>query len=170
MRRSGLASILPALLLIFTACIGGVRYGFAGGGLPAHIRTVAVMPFENRTTLPDLTSEIHELLRSELDRRLGLRPAPEQRADALLTGVILRYDADVPIGFSADPRQANTARRKLQIAVDISIVDQTTGRTLWERRNLVVDGEYAERADAEGRQRALEQLINQIIEGAQSQW
>lgn len=168
MRRSGLASLL-LILLVLGAC-RTVRYGFAGGGLPAHVRTVAVLPFENRTALPDLTGEIHQLLGAELERRLGLRNAPEQRADALVSGVILRYDADVPIGFSADPRQANTARRKLQIAVDISIVDQTTGRTLWERRNLVVDGEYAERADVEGRQRALEQLVNQIIEGAQSQW
>lgn len=170
MKPSGRTRLLLVLLPLLTACIGGVRYGFAGGGLPAHIRTVAVLPFENRTPVPDLTGEVHELLRTELDRRLGLRPAPEQRADALVTGVILRYDADVPIGFSADPRQANTARRKLQIAVDISIVDQTTGRTLWERRNLVVDGEYSERADEVGRQHALEQLVNQIIEGAQSQW
>lgn len=168
MRRSGLASLL--LLFALLASCTAVRYGFAGGGLPAHIRTVAVLPFENRTPAPDLTGEVHERIRAGLESRLGLRPASEQRADALVSGIILRYDADVPIGFSADPRQANTARRKLQIAIDISIVDQITGRTLWERRNLVVDGEYSERADVEGRQRALEQLVDQIIEGAQSQW
>lgn len=168
MRRSGLASLL--LLLVLISGCTRVRYGFAGGGLPAHVRTVAVLPFENRTPSADLTGEVLERIRGAVEDRLGLRAASAQRADALVSGVILRYDADVPIGFSADPRQANTARRKLQIAVDISIVDQTTGRTLFERRNLVADGEYAERAEVEGRQRALDRLVDQIIEGAQSQW
>lgn len=170
MPRSGRVSPLVLVLSVLIVGCGTVRYGFAGGGLPTHIRTVAVLPFENRTPAPELTGELHERIRFAFENRLGLRAAPEGRADAIVRGTILRYDADVPIGFSADPRQATSARRKLQIAVSIALVDQTTGRTLWERPTLVVDGEYAERAELEGRQRALEQLVNQIVEGAQSQW
>lgn len=171
MRPSGLlpASLSILLLWALAAC-GGVRYGFAGGGLPSHIRTVAVLPFENETPSPELQRELHERLRREFEGRLGLRQASEERADALVRGTILRYDTDVPIGFSADPRQATTARRKLQVAVNVEIIDQTTGRTLWQRRNLVADGEYSERAEVEGRQRALEKLVNDVIDGAQSQW
>ena len=147
-----------------------MRYGFAGGGLPAHIKTVAVLPFDNETPSPDLQRELHERMRREFEARLGLRQASEQRADAIVRGRILRYETDVPISFSADPRQATTARRRLQVAVDVEILDQTTGRTLWQRRGLVADGEYSERAELEGRERALEKLVNDIIEGAQSQW
>ena len=156
-------------MFVVAAC-GPVRYGFAGGGLPAHIKTVAVLPFDNETPSPDLQRELHERMRREFEARLGLRQASEQRADALVRGRILRYETDVPISFSADPRQATTARRRLQVAVDVEIVDQTTGRTLWQRRGLVADGEYSERAELEGRERALEKLVNDIVEGAQSQW
>jgi len=167
MRRFGVLS-LAALVNVAAAC--GVRYGFAGGGLPSHIRTMAVLPFENETTSPDLQRELFELLRQELRGRLGLREGPQANADALVRGAIKTYDVDIPVGFSADPQQAVTARRKLQITVDIQILDQSNGRVLWERRGLRAEGEYAERAEAEGRRAALQRIVNDVVEGAQSQW
>lgn len=163
--RFGVRSLWLAALL--TACF---PYGFAGGGLPAHVRTVAVLPFDNETAAPELQRELFEAMRRELQRRLGLRDAAEAKADAIVRGTILRYDTDVPVGYSADPNQATTARRRLQIAVDVEIVDQTTGKTLWQRKGLTADGEYAERAESSGRKLALEKIVNDVIEGAQSQW
>lgn len=165
MRRSGAASFLASLLLL-----AGCVYGFAGGGLPSHIRTIAVLPFDNETAQPELQRELANALRREIGGRLGVREAPEARADAIVRGRILRYDSDVPIAYSADPTQSATSRRKLQIAVDVEIIDQTTGRTLWQRRGLTAEGEYNERAEAEGRRRALEKLVADVVEGAQSQW
>jgi hypothetical protein len=49
-------------------------------------------------------------------------------------------------------------------------VDQTTGKTLYEKAGLQAEGEYAERAEPAGRKQALERIVNDIIEGAQSQW
>jgi hypothetical protein len=166
MRRFGILS----LALTAAALTGCVRYGFAGGGLPSHIRTMAVLPFENETASPELQRELFELLRRELRSRLGVREGAEATADALVRGTIKTYDVDIPVGFSADPQQAVTARRKLQITVDIAIVDQSNGRILWERRGLRAEGEYAERAEAAGRRAALEKLVNDVVEGAQSQW
>jgi hypothetical protein len=166
MRRFGILS----LALTVAAVTGCVRYGFAGGGLPSHIRTMAVLPFENETASPELQRELFELLRRELRGRLGVREGAEATADALVRGTIKTYDVDIPVGFSADPQQAVTARRKLQITVDIAIVDQSNGRILWERRGLRAEGEYAERAEAAGRRAALEKLVNDVVEGAQSQW
>jgi len=165
MLRSGLASL--ALALTAAGCL---PYGFAGGGLPAHIRTVAVLPFENETSQPEIQRDLAVVLRRGVESRLGLRDASPERANAVVRGTILRYDADVPIAFSGDPSQATSARRKLQIAVDVEIVDQTTGRTLWERRSLVAEGEYNEGNEPDGRRMALEKLVNDVIEGAQSQW
>jgi hypothetical protein len=167
MRRFGALSVL-AVLTLSAAC--GVRYGFAGGGLPSHIRTMAVLPFENETASPELQRELFELLRGELRGRLGVREGAEATADAIVRGTIKTYDLDIPVGFSADPQQAVTARRKLQITIDIEIVDQSNNRTLWERRGLRAEGEYAERAEAEGRRTALRKIVNDIVEGAQSQW
>jgi hypothetical protein len=167
MRRFGALS-LAALLTLSSAC--GVRYGFAGGGLPPHIRTVAVLPFENETASPELQRELFELLRRELRGRLGVREGAEATADAIVRGAIKTYDVDIPIAFSADPQQAVTARRRLQVTIDIQIVDQSNNRVLWERRGLRAEGEYAERAEAEGRRAALQKIVNDIVEGAQSQW
>jgi hypothetical protein len=167
MSRSGVLS-LALFTTLATGC--GVHYGFAGGGLPPHIRTMAVLPFENETASPELQRELFELLRRELRGRLGVREGAEATADAIVRGTIKTYDVDIPIGFSADAQQAVTARRKLQVAIDIEIVDQSNNRVLWERRGLRAEGEYAERAEADGRRAALRKLVDDIVEGAQSQW
>jgi len=165
MLRSGVLSIL----LLLAACRFW-PYGFAGGGLPSNIRTVAVLAFDNETPVSDLPRDVTESLRRELQSRLGLREAPENRAHAVVTGTILRYEQDIPVGFSADPDRATTARRKLQITVDITMIDQASGKTLLERRGLVAEGEYAESAELSGRRQAIEKLIDEIVRGVQSQW
>lgn len=131
---------------------------------------MAILPFENQTASPELQLEILENMRTQLQRRLGVRDAAEQRADAIVRGKILGYDADVPVAFSADPRQAVSARRKLQITVDVEILDQTSGKILWQRKGLKAEGEYAERAEPAGRRQAIDRIVNDIVEGAQSQW
>jgi len=138
--------------------------------MPRHIKTIAIIPFENETTSPELSSELQQELRKALESRLGLRDAPESRASAVVRGTITKYEADLPVGFSADPTRATTARRKLQIGIDVEIVDQTSGRTLFERKGLQGEGEYAERGEAGGRKQALLKIVNDIVEGAQSQW
>ena len=173
MRRSGVRALRPATLLVaLLAALGSscVRYGFAGGGLPPQIKTVAVLPFDNETPVTTLQRELHDRLRREVEGRLGLRAAPESRADAVVRGRILRYDLDIPVAYSSDPARANTARRQLRITVDVEIVDQRTGRALWTRKGLDAMGEYEERSEADGRRIALEKMVNDVIAGAQSQW
>lgn len=131
---------------------------------------MAIIPFENQTASPELQLEILESMRKELQRRLGVRDAAEQRADAIVRGKIVGYDADVPVAFSADPRQAVSARRKLQITVDVEILDQTSGKILWQRKGLKAEADYTERAEPDGRRQAIERIVNDIVEGAQSQW
>ena len=164
-----------ALALALGASVGvaGCRfspYKFQGGGLPPHVRTMAVLPFENDTPVPELQRELFEAMRKELQNRLNLRDASEAKADAIVRGTIVKYDIDVPVGFSADPTQATTARRQLQLVVDVAIIDQASGRTLWEKKGLTAKGEYAEQNEAAGRKQAIDEVIADIIEGATSQW
>jgi hypothetical protein len=158
--------LLPLALL--GACVP--RYGFAGGGLPANIRTMAIQPFDNETPAPELQKELLDAMRRQLQSRLGVRDAPVERADAVVRGVIRAYDIDVPVGFSANQTQAITSRRMLQITLDVQIVDQTNGKTLWERKSLRAEGEYAEGDEVSGRRAAIRRVVNDIVEGAQSQW
>ena len=161
---------LRALLVVlaFSAC--GVKYGFSEGAFPPHIRTMAIVPFDNQTPSPELQNELFESMRQRLRQRLGVRDAPQERADAIVRGVIVGYEPDIPVAFSADPRQSVSARRRLQITIDVEIVDQTTGKMLWQRKALRAEGEYAERAEEDGRRDAIAKIVNDIVEGAQSQW
>jgi len=166
MWRSGSSRALSVLLgICITAC-----FHFAGGGLPQNVKTVAVLPFENETPSPTLQQEIYTQMRRQVQSRLGLRDAPEGKADAIVRGRITRYDVDIPVAYSANPSQANTARRKLQITLDVEIVDQTNGKTLWQQKGLIGEGEYAERAEETGRRTAIDKIVNDVINGAQSQW
>lgn len=167
MRRSGISRTL-VLVLALGACVP--HYGFSGGGLPSHVRTMAVQPFDNETPTPELQRELLDVMRRDLQSRLGVRDAPESRSDAVVKGVIRSYDVDVPVAYSANPAQAVTARRRLRISLDVQIVDQTTNKVIWEKKALSAEGEYAERDEAGGRREALKRIVNDIVEGAQSQW
>ncbi|MDQ3697167.1 MAG: LPS assembly lipoprotein LptE [Gemmatimonadota bacterium] len=161
---------LRHLVFVLALLASGCVYGFAGGGLPPHIRTVAVLPFENETPATTLQQELLERMRREIQSRLGLRDAPEGRADAVVRGRIVSYDADIPIAYSADRTQSTTARRRLRITVDVEIVDQANDRVLWSRRALPGEGDYNERSEGDGRRQAIDKLVSDVIAGAQSQW
>ncbi len=158
------------VMLSITVAVSGCVYGFAGGGLPPSVRTVAIIPFDNQTPSAELQQEFMARLRKELRARLGVREAGESQASAIVRGLITRYEPDIPIAFSSDRNQSVAARRKLQLTVDIEIYDQVAGRVLWSRKGMTAEGEYAERDESNGRRQAIEKLVNDVIEGAQSQW
>jgi Lipopolysaccharide-assembly len=164
MRRFGAYSVV---LVALTACI---PYGFTGGGLPSHIRTVAIVPFENQTPTAELPRQLTDALRTQLHDRLGLQDASEAKANAIVRGTIQRYETDIPIGYSAGNKQTTTATRMLQLVVDIEMIDQVTGKTLWQRKGLLAEGQYEERGEPTGRKQAIDRVVNTVIEGAQSQW
>ena len=168
--RFGKTAELMGLLLVL-AGTHGCLYGFAGGGLPSHIRTVAILPFENQTVEPSLTQEVSDAVREALENRLGLRQASEQQADAVVRGSITRYEQDRPLSTSLTTGgNPLVTRRLVQITVSIEIFDQREGRMLWERSGLTVEGEYDPPQVENGRKDALDRLKSDIVDGAQSQW
>jgi hypothetical protein len=162
--------LFGAYSLVLAVVTGCIPYGFTGGGLPSHVRTVAIVPFDNQTATAQLPRELSEALRARLHDRLGLRDASEAKANAVVRGTIQRYETDIPIGFNANNKQATTATRMLQLVVDIEMVDQVNGKTLWQRKGLLAESNYQEGGEAGGRQKAIERIVNEVIDGAQSQW
>ncbi len=151
----------------------GCLYGFAGGGLPGHIRTVAILPFDNQTPEPSLTQEASEAIREAMEQRLGLRASSEATADAIVRGAILRYTADIPLSFQGGQTgtgSVSVTRRRVQMSLRVEIYDQREDKVLWERTSIQVDGEYRPPEQERGRELAWEKLVADIVEGAQSQW
>jgi len=147
-------------------------YGFTGGGLPSSIKTVAVLPFDNQTPEPTLTQEVSVAVREAVQSRLGLREASENQADAVVRGTISRYEPDLPVAYqgNTENNQVTVSRRLVQITVSVEILDQRRGKPLWSRSGLLLEGDYSPGQERDGRQKALDKLVTNIVEGAQSQW
>jgi hypothetical protein len=134
------------------------------------VKTVAILPFENQTAEPALTQEVNDAVLAALEGRLGLRLDAEASANAVVRGTIVRYEPDLLLSQVPGQGEVTVTRRRVRIVVNLEIFDQVEGRTLWQRSGLMVDGEYAPPAEADGRRVALEQLVADIVDGAQSQW
>jgi hypothetical protein len=158
--------IASATLVLLTGCL----YHFSGGGLPGNIHTISVATFDNQTPSPELPKELYDEIHTQLQKRLGVRDAPSNKADAIVRGKIQSYDADVPVSFSANPQQAVSARRRLQVTIEIEIVDQSNGKVLYANKGLRQEADYNERSEPEGRKQAIEKIVQQIVEGVQSNW
>jgi hypothetical protein len=122
------------------------------------------------TAEPALTQEVNTAVRVALEDRLGLRLAGEASADAVVRGRVVRYEPDLAIAVRAGEGQAEVTQRQVQVIVDVEIVDQRDGRPLYTRRGLSITGPYEPPQEAEGRRVALEKLVTEIVDGAQSQW
>lgn len=159
-------ALAALLLVVTTAC-----YSFSGGGgFPDDVRTVFIEPFENTTPQFDLELQVYNHLQETLPRQLGLRPGSEESADAIVRGRILRYDD------RAQSNPINNPSRPLvhvvEIAVAVEIIDVKRNVILWDSRSLTAQGEYRPESgsELEGRQIAIEQLAQRILDGAQQQW
>ena len=161
------------LLLAGISGLAGCNYGFEGGGFPPHIRTIYIAPFSNETPQFELDGRLFATLVEELPSQLGLRTAGEGAADAILRGTITRYD-DVAQNYRAGQQQpaGSVVSHEVQIGISAELVDVRDNVIRWEARSLTGRGTYDPTAQTEeiGQREAIENLIEQIIDGAQSQW
>ncbi len=166
-------AIRSSLVLLLAGCS---LYSFKGGGLPREIRTAAVDPFDNLTAEPAIGQEINLAVREAVQKRLGLRSAAEGQADAIVKGIVRRYEPDLPVAYSGTPgqsgggQQVQVSQRRVQMMVEIEILNRVTEKPILQKQTFTVDGEYGPGREAEGRQKALDKLITQIVQKARSQW
>ncbi len=164
-------SVVPAVVVCASLLVAGCRFPYSlnGGGLPSDIKSVAIIPFDNETASSELQHELNEALRSAFASKLGLREAGEDKASAVVRGKIVRFEPDVATAFSANPAQATSARRQLSVGVHVEIFDQIHNKALWTS-DVTAVGDYPENGEAAGRKQAVDKIVADIIQGAQSQW
>jgi len=167
---------LRALVALFAApiLISGCLYSFRAGSFPPpHIRTIAVVPFENETTRFELSGELYDQLLRNLPRALGIRTAGEDVAHAVVRGTIVRYDVVAPnYRAGGEGQPAEVLQRQVTITVRVEIVDLVENVVLWEEGNIMAQGHFLEASESEevGRAQALGLLVQKIVDGAQSNW
>ena len=169
-RRHQTASVL----LVATTLLTGCNYSFrSGAGVPEHVRTLAVLPFENDTNRFELTQEVHDALVRRLPRALGLTTAGEEAADAVVSGTILSYDLSAPLYSQGDQAgSVQVLQRQVILVVEVELLDRAENLILWDQSSLRVQGQYLDASETEetGRTEAIELLVQEIVDGAQSNW
>jgi hypothetical protein len=165
--RAASAALLAGFLL------AGCFYHFTGGGLPAHVRTVFIEQFENDTPYGILSSDAQRELQQDMIRSLGVRLASRENADAIVRGRISDYrevQANVRPG---DEGRINVNLTEVQIVFDAEIYDVKQDHPLWRGSSISAIGQYnparSETVDL-ARGKAIKDLAQKVIDGAQSQW
>ena len=155
--------------LSLTSC----NYSFGGGGFPSDIKSLHIQSFENETVQFELDQQLFTKLQEKLPRALGVRPAGEGAADAILRGKIVRYE-DAAQNYRPGGTQTGVEvlQHQVQITIAIELINKKNNTILWESTGLTGRGEYRpqNQSDREGREQALNHIVQQIIDGAQSQW
>ena len=168
LRRSG----VRAAAVLLTGMAGGC-YGFAGGGgLPSHVRTAYVEPVTNESRRFGLSEALTERLLEVTRGRLGLRLAAETEADAVIRATIRQY-SDNAVNFQArEGVGADVFLRRVTIGARVEIYDTIEDQTIWQSASVTGVGEYDPERETEedGLQVALENLVQKVVDGAQSQW
>jgi len=145
----------------------------SGGGFPSDIHTIFIQTFENSTAQFELDQLLGRKLQEKLPRALGVRVAGEGNADAVVRGTITRYD-DVAQNYrpASGSQTVEVLQHQVQITISIQVIDRRKNLLLWESQSLTGRGDYqpANQTDTTGREQALNNLLQQIIDGAQSQW
>lgn len=163
--RIGVAALAAALA---AGC-----YGFSGGGgLPSHIRTASVIPVDNQTDRFGLSEVLTQDLLDAARDRLGLQLAAEGEADALIRATVRGYTDDA-VNFEArEGEGADVFQRRVTITASVQIYDATREEVIWESTGVSGVGEYQPETESEdaGLEIALENLVQKIVNGAQSQW
>lgn len=152
----------------------GCNYTFSGGGgLPPHIETVYVAPIDNRTTQFALTQTFTDKLLEAVRRNLGVQLAAEAEADATIVAELTRY-SDTAMNFQGvENVGAAVFQRRVSIMAQIQIIDRTKNEIIWNGSGVSGDGEYSPAdpaGESTGQDVALDNLVQKIVDGAQSQW
>jgi hypothetical protein len=167
--RSPIASLfIPAILPALAAC-----YSFSGGGgFPDTVNTVFIATFENQTVQFDLEQQLFRKMQETLPRSLGVRVGSEQAADAIVRGRIVRYEDAAQSYRPGQQGNVDVVQHQVTIVVAVEILQVSENLILWESQSVSGRGEYRpdSQSDEVARSRALDALIQQIIDGAQSQW
>lgn len=150
-----------AALALLTLLVAGCGYSFTPGKVREGLDTVGVAYFENRSTEPDVEVPLTEAILRGLIEDRRLRIADEAVADAVLYGVIRRYEFNESF-FGAD-RQAEEYR--VDIEVEVQMVDRRSGETIVGPERVKGTGSYYLEEGSEGEATAREQAATMIVEG-----
>nr|BCX00973.1 MAG: hypothetical protein KatS3mg041_1019 [Bacteroidota bacterium] len=153
-------------MLLCAGCLGLLGacayYSFTGASIPAHIRSVAISPFEIQAAgaLPGLEQGLQEELVRRFSTQGGLRLLGPEEADAVLEGRLTAY-GNQPVAIGAGER---AALNRVTITVWVRFYDRVREEVRFEGV-LSAYGDYDPARDPlEGERNALRTAIARLGE------
>lgn len=142
------------LLIIPIICMLACGYS-AGNLLPSHIKRLYIPTFENETTRygieQDLTTAVTDAFTA--DNRLSV--VSESEADAMLRGVIVKYEK----GALTFDRAQTVNEFKIEITVSVEFEDLREAKVLWKEDAFRAWESYEEGGEEGGEDEALKAAI-----------
>ncbi len=135
--------------------ISGCGYR-VGSLLPAHMKTISVPNFINRTLEPAIEIPVTNgvIERFQVDGTLEV--VPEEDADTLLIGEIIDYKRE---GLRLSSTDDSTTEFRLTIAVRLTFKDLKTGEVLWVADRVEGEAEFLPGASGPEAERAALPLV-----------
>lgn len=137
------AAAVLAMTLVTASC-GYTLSGYGASVIPANVSVVAVIPFENRTSRPEIEQRITEAVALELSRR-GRSKSGRLRvvnqvgqADAVLEGAVTRYQTR-SVEFAANGR---ATRIETEVLLQASLRDLESDTVLWSQTGLIFKEQF----------------------------
>lgn len=174
-RMFGALASTSRLAVLAVTLLTGCSYGFrGGGGFPSHIRTIYIEAFENKTSEFELEQEVFSALLEDLPNRLGVRVAGRESADAIVRGSIVGFD-DNAQNYRSDQSggaSSEVLTHNVRVSVSVEIIDTHRNLIIWDSSNASGQGEYSPMTQdvSDGRIEAVQELVDLIVDQAQSQW
>jgi TolB-like protein len=141
MRAAGRAARHGSVVLLLLALAAGCGYSLVGTGttLPEHIESIAVQPFENLTTRPEIEQRITEATATELSKRGRYDVVTQNRtADAVLEGAVTSYRTN-PVEFTAEGR---ASRIEVTVTIRATLRDTRDDIVHWSQAGLIFTEQY----------------------------
>jgi hypothetical protein len=160
---------LLATIAVFAVGGCGV-YTFSGSTLPGHIKTVDIPLFANQSLMPDVADGIS----SELTRRVlggNVLKIVSRNGDATINGTVRSYDNREYFYSINQPRTADVSDYAVTVVVDVDFVDNKSGQSIYKGA-ITGRGVYkvATEKESDGRQRAMTDVVDQIMQNSVQGW
>ena len=159
--------IYALLPLIASSC--GV-YTFSGSTLPAHLKTIDIPLFANRTVQPGIAESITaELAKNVVSNNL-LRVVPSG-GDATIAGTVASYSNQPYTYGSTEIRVVEVQSYAVRVSAEVTFTDNKDGKALYTG-TLQGEGiyDFVKETEADGMNRAVQKIVDQVMQNSVQGW
>ncbi len=164
--------LLPLCFLVLSAGCGIYTFDMykIGSKLPAHLKTVDIPLFENRSLEPGVAEEVTTQLIQRIESSNLLAPVATD-GDATINGVVVNYINEPYTYGTQAARDVEVSQYVVRLNVSVVFMDNRENEAIYEG---TVQGEgiydFEGESEAEGRREAIDDIIDRIMQNSVQSW